>query len=271
MAAVSVFGVHLPGTPRYFRKGQREVTQRWSHFFKIGLLWLISPRPGVGPFGCSHSVGGSFGALASNGMDKLCGHAVGTMRRSLLRPCVQGNLMTGVSTECRDAKNANQMKRGTWQLSPRGHKEAPHVFGYRRSPSRGTTRACKKYRKPRVESFPISFEQRSPADHIDLHPLAGKELLHGRISHKSIGLGEMWQHAHRSARHPAQKPSNGQRQHTGFPLRGDAAVVVSVGFQAVGAATVWASRGGHHLRMTAANDVRFRVSIELENDLHGFI
>jgi len=122
--------------------------------------------------------------------------------------------------------------------------------------------------KPRSETSPVSFEQRSPANHINFPTFAGEKFLDSRIPHKPVRLSEIWQHADRSAGCPAQEPSNLEAQYVSSFRRSDSSGVISVGLQAIKQSTMGANRWRHHFRMTAASDVRFRVTSELENDLH---
>lgn len=176
--------------------------------------------------------------------------------------------MTAISAECCEAKDTNQMEGGTRHFPPCGHEEVPNIPRHRRGRTRMFRRLFQEHREPSRESSPVSLEQRSPADHINSHAVAEEEFLDGRIPHKPVWLSKIRQHADRSSRRPAQEPSNQKRQNISIFRRSDPPVVISVGFQAIGEAAMGADRRGHHLRMTAASDVRFRVTSELENDLH---
>ena len=189
---------------------------------------------------------------------------------SSLRACGFGDLMAPIPAECRDAKDADQMDCGDGHLPPSGHEESPNVFGRRRIRPGVICRFFKKNGKPRLEPPPIALEQRGPADHLHLSAFAGEELLDGGISDEPVGLGEIGEHADGSSGHPAQESSDLKRQNASRGRRSDTTRVIPVGFQAAGQATVGTNRRRHHLRMTAASDVGFRVASELENDLHRF-
>ncbi len=179
-----------------------------------------------------------------------------------------GNLMATISSECRDAKDTNQMKGGTRQVSPCDQKEGPNMIWLWRRRPRVLHRIIQKHGEPGGEAPPVAFEQRSPANHIDLQAFARKKLLNGRIPHESVGLSEIRQHADRPAGCPAEEPSDQKKQDACLLRCCDRTGVIPMWLQAVSLSTMGTDHWRHHFRMTSPSDVKFRVPSELENDLH---